>query len=530
MFLTAESKFQRLGRREALRAPTRWREIGQFHFASLRKQCEQLIQRLTMEGNRLADKHVRLLAALESSPAEEKLHTDLVIGALFLACAAFLAFASYYFLRITLEPFRLGDFKLDIIAAAFAILTVVLTELFFRAHQESKLILRSVCATALLFLFGGLMALALVRAHLFGLLASTVQVGGTSPEAGSAGDTLSGAHFFYLHALRLLKVVLPVLTFVLDLGSGLAFHEGLERALSSDLLRYWKLKRIEKKMQMVQSRLLAHQVLPEIFEANYAAGGIQGESYAEQPDKRMALWIPVVLALIFFLVVGACEAFGQQVRPAKSDLLIIALDLTRSSDVATFDGSSEFNKNRAAMEELVKRLAEPGMSIIVLGITGRSWSQPAILLDDAIEADPGFFGERLEASRRSLIANLRSKTRSLVPSATESDVLGAALLASQLVESRKPRNPSIVFLSDMRQSGKEIDLEHSSRIEPNKDLNRARQLGLVANLKGVSVYVLGAHSAGRTALYWQSLQKFWEEYFRAAGADLRAFTALREIF
>jgi hypothetical protein len=360
-------------------------------------------------------------------------------------------------------------------------------------------------------------------------LVSTAQSVDVSSDVASAGDGTSGAHAFYQHALRLLKVVLPVLTFVLDLGAGLAFHEGIGRALSPDSLRYRKLQRTEKRIQVVHSNLQAYQVLPEIFDANYVAGGIVGENHSEHPERRMALWIPVVLGLVFFLVVGACEAFGQENRPAQNDLLIVALDLTKSSETVTFDGSSEFNKNRAAMEEIVKRLAEPGMRIVVLGITGRSWSRPAIVAETVIDPDPGFFGERLEASRRSLVANLRKKTSSLMPTATESDVLGAALLASQIVELCKPRSPLIVFLSDMRQSGKGVDLEHAPRIETERELKRARELGLVANLNGASVYVLGANSSGRTVLYWQSLRRFWEEYFRAAGADLRAFTSLREI-
>src|SRR2546421_5481997 len=300
MFVTTETKFQRLGRREALRAPAKWREIGQFHLASLIKQREQAIQCLSREANVQASKREELLSALESAPSEEAVHTNLAIGVMFLACATFLAFASYYFLRLTLEPFRLGDFKLDVIAAAFAVLTVVLTELFFRAHQENKFVLRSASATGLLLLFAGLMALALVRAHLFGMLVSTGPIVDASSEGGSGVDAISGAHSFYLHALRLLKFVLPVLTFVLDLGAGLAFHEGIERAISSDSLRYWKLRKTQKKIQLVHTHLQAQQVLPEIFEANYAAGGIRGESYAEHPDKRMALWIPIVLALFFF--------------------------------------------------------------------------------------------------------------------------------------------------------------------------------------------------------------------------------------
>lgn len=53
--------------------------------------------------------------------------------------------------------------------------------------------------------------------------------------------------------------------------------------------------------------------------------------------------------------------------------------------------------------------------------------KPAILMADAIDDSPGFFGERLEAFRTSLVVKIRKNTSSLVPTATESDVLGAAL-------------------------------------------------------------------------------------------------------
>ena len=50
-----------------------------------------------------------------------------------------------------------------------------------------------------------------------------------------------------------------------------------------------------------------------------------------------------------------------------------------------------------------------------------------------------------------------------------------------------------------------------------------------ADLKGVDVYVLGIDAATKAPAYWDSLRRFWTEYFKKSGADLRAYSMMREV-
>ena len=73
----------------------------------------------------------------------------------------------------------------------------------------------------------------------------------------------------------------------------------------------------------------------------------------------------------------------------------------------------------------------------------------------------------------------------------------------------------------------DLDLESARSVPPFGTL--ADRVGAIPDLSGVQTYVLGADGAGKSIAYWQSLAAFWQAYFRRTGADLREFSALREL-
>jgi hypothetical protein len=60
-------------------------------------------------------------------------------------------------------------------------------------------------------------------------------------------------------------------------------------------------------------------------------------------------------------------------------------------------------------------------------------------------------------------------------------------------------------------------------------LRQVEQHELVADLKGVDVYVLGIDAAKKEPAYWDSLRQFWTEYFKKNGADLETFSMMCEV-
>jgi hypothetical protein len=79
----------------------------------------------------------------------------------------------------------------------------------------------------------------------------------------------------------------------------------------------------------------------------------------------------------------------------------------------------------------------------------------------------------------------------------------------------------------MRQSTPDLNLE-APKIAPSFAAV-AKRCGTLPALQNVKGYVLGADSAGKSAAYWQSLQAFWRDYFRNAGAVLENYSVLREL-
>jgi hypothetical protein len=80
----------------------------------------------------------------------------------------------------------------------------------------------------------------------------------------------------------------------------------------------------------------------------------------------------------------------------------------------------------------------------------------------------------------------------------------------------------LVLQSDMRQSAAPVNIENP-RVVVRSTLQAVRKASLIADLADVDVFVIGAHSNHKDAVYWQSLQAWWTEYFKAAGAHLRKF-------
>ena len=61
-------------------------------------------------------------------------------------------------------------------------------------------------------------------------------------------------------------------------------------------------------------------------------------------------------------------------------------------------------------------------------------------------------------------------------------------------------------------------------IGPERMFERAKANGLVIPMVRYKIYVLGASPAGLTPKSWMTMKIFWKMYFRAAGAELVAYS------
>jgi len=207
--------------------------------------------------------------------------------------------------------------------------------------------------------------------------------------------------------------------------------------------------------------------------------------------------------------------------------VVIALDLTQSVAVKGTDQKQEFQKNLDAVARLLA--ASPaGARITVLGITDRSFSQPSILLSAELSDDPGYFGERLQAARSSLVSAFRKQASSLVPIAPKTDILGVLMTASELFQASPGRRNILVVFSDMRSDTPALDLEHARIVSTAFAMQKAEKERLLPDLHGVEVYALGVDGAGKGMRYWQTLRDFWTAYFKRTGVILKTYSVLRD--
>jgi hypothetical protein len=97
------------------------------------------------------------------------------------------------------------------------------------------------------------------------------------------------------------------------------------------------------------------------------------------------------------------------------------------------------------------------------------------------------------------------------------DILTTVLLADEFVRDGGDRQKVLVLLSDMLQSAKGIEMDGLARMPPHGWIETQKSLGLLPQLGGACVVVVGADATTREGVI---VRNFWQAYFTAAGAIL----------
>jgi hypothetical protein len=195
--------------------------------------------------------------------------------------------------------------------------------------------------------------------------------------------------------------------------------------------------------------------------------------------------------------------------------------------VADQNHESEFEKNVAGVAAELAQVPA-GTKVTVIGITESSFAQPDIILSAEVPEDEGYFKERLTAAREQLVSAWRERTAHLAPNSRHTDILGALMIAAELLENPPAaRNVMIVF-SDMREATPLLDLETPKLVSVDSAMLKIESHGMLPDLRAADVYALGVDAAGKSVDYWQSLSAFWRTYFARAGAHLLRYSVLRD--
>jgi hypothetical protein len=195
---------------------------------------------------------------------------------------------------------------------------------------------------------------------------------------------------------------------------------------------------------------------------------------------------------------------------------IIAADLSASRN------SSQLRESKAFVDSLPK-VAANGDRITLLRVRERGlgdssfqWSHdiPALIHPGAPNVSDSL---DLEDAKRELIA----ETSVLFDPEIEGRLQGTDLFATlfrvaDLVRSDRARRSTLILLSDMLQSTRDVNMERS--VPDTTWVTDRLTKHLLPDLAGVCIVALGADVSTARG---ERLRQFWRAYFRAAGADYR---------
>jgi len=431
--------------------------------------------------------------------------------------ASVLVVAGFVLSLLTLEPYRLG-YKAVLYCLGMAIATPYLIEKALQLLSSERL-LRVLVTVAGVCALVSLMTLAVIRGELVGKRtqddSASVVIDDEQSLKTPEKDT------FYEDTTPLLEMVMVLLAFSMEVGAGLSLHEA-ERVKSNHGESYCELVRersaVRTRLAEFVREIVALQNEPALFVTRFWRDfhwAVLKRSAANAAKAFSA----GVLGLLFLLVGPA--------RAQQPTELVILVDLSRSVGAPGPDGRAEFQKNLAAVSEIVGHVPT-STHLSVVGVTDESFAQPYILLSATVTSDPGYFGERLAAAQRSIQIAWNNRSHKLSPSFPATDLLGAFLVASQIFQKAgADKRDVLVAISDMRQETAELNT--STELCTQETMEAVKTRRLLANLRDSQVYVLGVDSARRSKSEWMCVHDFWVSYFAEAGATLRNYSILRSV-
>ncbi len=236
--------------------------------------------------------------------------------------------------------------------------------------------------------------------------------------------------------------------------------------------------------------------------------------------KRWSLKILCVIVLSNMMLLrsveGKSDAFWKFGKDKKQPrVMAVLVDMSGSTNRA------RRTLYRNAFEKIYQNLQQ-GDRIIVGTITGRSYIDFKPVVDAEIPK------QSLWVNRISYEQNM-AKTKKDIQTEVEkllsrrrgtphTEIINSLNIADKIFHNEK-RQKILIILSDMIQDSKEYNFERVKVTDQyTSQIIRARQKqNLIPKLNNVKVYVAGASAADPKK--FRSIEKFWNRYFVACGAD-----------
>jgi hypothetical protein len=227
----------------------------------------------------------------------------------------------------------------------------------------------------------------------------------------------------------------------------------------------------------------------------------------------------------FFLVILAglgfcgCNVSKVSAKPAPSQAqqLIVLIDLSASRSQAMEADARSFLHDQVEKLSFGDELVLMQMQQSGLTDNPRKWKG-----EMPVPVDPRYPSAREKNHRKAAQEGMLTAVDSFfkpetATTAQHTDILTTLQLAGERVHDAEERASTILVLSDMLQSAQGIEMEKLKRMPRPEWLAKQKSLGLIPNLSGVCVVVIGADITNAAGV---RVRDFWRQYFNAAGALL----------
>lgn len=233
----------------------------------------------------------------------------------------------------------------------------------------------------------------------------------------------------------------------------------------------------------------------------------------------------VALVVVGSLALAGCSALHRSDREPRP-LVVVLFDVSRSTNRPDIRA-----RYLDAFERVEGWVADQHGTIVGDVIDDDPLAHSTFPIDATFAPCDVFTDNRLTCDARTTEARGAAtvEARSIlarVPTVGQTDIHDALALAHRVFAAYPDASPrSLVVLSDMVERTSRLSVGRAGfgddQIEPTLDAFAAD--GLIADLNGVSVYVVGAGAAsgaGQPAERILTIERFWQAYFTRAGASL----------
>jgi len=248
----------------------------------------------------------------------------------------------------------------------------------------------------------------------------------------------------------------------------------------------------------------------------------------QQAARLRLAWLLWLMALPALVLAAGCTRSSQAAAQRPGTAVVIFVDFSDSV------GGMDRTGFRREIEKQILPWLEPGDSFLMAPIHDQTLTQFRPLVEADLPPRPQFngwmnnvmkFNREAKATEAKIVQvkeSLRTQTAEALGKAAQArytDIFSSLLLAEKLF-SAESRHKVLILMSDMIEdyppyAFDKIAWKPETTGKILKELEAQRG---IADLRGVCVYVSGVSAP--TAEMATNIGRFWEAYFKKAGADL----------